>query len=57
MTHDRTGETIEQPPAQLHDPNCRGGWLGADAEGRPRPCRICKPHLFTKPVIYAWEPK
>lgn len=24
---------------------CRRGWLGLDAQGHPRPCLICRPHL------------
>lgn len=28
-----------------HDPRCRGGWLGEDAAGRPRPCPRCRSHL------------
>ncbi|MGB7239788.1 MAG: hypothetical protein WBD41_27880 [Rhodococcus sp. (in: high G+C Gram-positive bacteria)] len=57
MNHDRTGDTIEEPSTERHDPNCRAGWLGADSEGRPIPCRICKPHLFVNRVVYAWAPK
>lgn len=26
-----------------HD--CVDGWVGEDAEGRPRPCPICKSHV------------
>jgi hypothetical protein len=31
--------------AALHDAQCVDGWLGEDAEGRPQPCPVCKPHL------------
>jgi hypothetical protein len=30
--------------AQAHDPEC-SGWQGEDAEGRPVPCPVCRPHL------------
>jgi hypothetical protein len=30
---------------RLHDAECRGGWRGQDAEGRPRACLRCRPHL------------
>ncbi len=26
-------------------PECVGGWLGEDEDGRPRPCTHCKPHV------------
>lgn len=48
---DRTGEELddeEQDPAEPDRHLCVAGWLGEDAEGRPRPCRTCKPHL-TRP--------
>jgi len=33
------------PPARPpHTADCRG-WLGQDAQGRPRPCLECKPWL------------
>lgn len=37
----------EQAAAEhrLHDQECRGGWRGEDADGRPRPCLTCRPHL------------
>ncbi|NPC96612.1 hypothetical protein [Nocardioides sp. zg-DK7169] len=28
-----------------HAETCRGGWLGEDDEGRPVPCRRCRPWL------------
>lgn len=31
--------------ADAHPADCRGGWLGEDAKGRPRPCLACRPHL------------
>jgi len=33
---------------------CVGGWLGEDAEGRPRPCPVCKPHLRRCPGCGVW---
>lgn len=27
---------------------CAGGWVGEDAEGRPIPCRRCRPHLLPR---------
>lgn len=32
-----------------HAEHCHGGWLGVDDDGRPRPCRRCRPHLFPDP--------
>jgi hypothetical protein len=29
-----------------HSLTCRGGWLGEDEEGRPRPCPRCRPALM-----------
>ncbi|MCM0622843.1 hypothetical protein [Nocardioides bruguierae] len=34
-----------QLEARVHAATCRGGWLGEDDEGRPRPCPRCRPHL------------
>ena len=31
-----------------HSVACRGGWLGEDAEGRPIPCLMCRPHLAAR---------
>lgn len=53
LRRDRTGEPIEpqtgdpSPVARHrpHDIRCNRGWLGYDDEGRPIPCRRCKPHL------------
>lgn len=33
------------PVAKLGCGSCDGGWLGLDAELRPRPCPTCRPHL------------
>jgi hypothetical protein len=50
---DRFGEETDDPdegvrrPHTLHDPRCRNGWIGDDEDGRPIPCRTCKPHLST----------
>jgi hypothetical protein len=27
------------------EPGCVGGWVGEDAAGRPRPCRVCRPNV------------
>lgn len=32
-----------------HVEKCRGGFLGEDAESRPRPCPRCRPHLLHAP--------
>lgn len=50
MTHDRTGERIDESVAVMnsataHDPRCRKGWLGEDSYGRLIPCLRCRPHL------------
>ncbi len=59
MTHDRTGERVDDEPVVsnldttavtkfvtvAHNPNCRNGWLGEDSEGHLIPCLRCKPHL------------
>lgn len=48
MTHDRTGERVDDAPEPIrafHDPRCRNGWLGEDTEGHLIPCLRCKPHL------------
>lgn len=29
----------------VHDARCENGWLGEDEDGRPVPCRACRPHL------------
>lgn len=31
-----------------HDRDCRGGWLGEDDQGRPRPCLRCRPWLAVR---------
>lgn len=46
----RDGELVEvdDPPEPTPRPRahaCAGGWIGEDREGRPVPCRTCKPHL------------
>lgn len=47
MTHDRYGDdTDERHLTIVQHHRCRRGWTGEDDEGRPIPCRICKPHLF-----------
>lgn len=43
MSLDRTGEPVEDGE---HARRCRRGWLGFDAEYRPIPCLICRPHLI-----------
>ncbi|MGB7363327.1 MAG: hypothetical protein WA931_09855 [Rhodococcus sp. (in: high G+C Gram-positive bacteria)] len=43
--HDRTGDVIDLDATGGHDRRCRRGWLGEDAEGRPIPCLVCRPHL------------
>ncbi|WP_166502406.1 hypothetical protein [Rhodococcus erythropolis] len=45
MKRDRTGELVDDSPGPFHDPRCQSGWLGEDAEGHPRPCLKCRPHL------------
>lgn len=30
-----------------HAEQCRGGWRGEDAHGRPVPCVVCRPHLLS----------
>lgn len=47
MTRDRYGEVVDldAPARKPHDPRCRNGWIGDDEDGRPIPCRQCKPHL------------
>jgi hypothetical protein len=39
---------LEQAAAHRreHDERCRSGWLGDDAEGRPIPCPVHRPHLL-----------
>ncbi len=27
-----------------HEARCTGGWLGLDADERPVPCPVCRPH-------------
>lgn len=46
--YDRTGEPYDEPGVAAprpHEARCRSGWLGEDAEGRPVPCTVCRPHL------------
>ncbi len=51
MRRDRTGELLEDDdvhlvPAAAQDMHaCEGGWAGEDDDGRPTPCRTCRPHL------------
>jgi hypothetical protein len=43
---DRTGEPIDpDTPEDDHPYGCEDGWLGEDAQGRPRPCPVCRPHI------------
>lgn len=57
---DRYGDPVEEDEDQVsgsgqvrgtshHDPDCRDGWLGEDADGRPVPCLECRPHLRGRP--------
>ena len=34
---------------ERHDQECRGGWRGEDADGRPVACLTCRPHLAHTP--------
>lgn len=46
VSPDRYGERDGLDDA-AHRAHCTG-WRGEDAEGRPRPCLRCKPHLATR---------
>lgn len=43
MIRDKDGSLTAAPPPRPH--TCRRGWRGTDAEGRPVPCLVCRPHL------------
>lgn len=45
MSHDRTGDPDPTDRGPWHDPRCRDGWLGENADGKPIPCYVCRPHL------------
>lgn len=38
-------EAAERLERLSHDEQCRGGWLGLDADERPKPCPRCRPYL------------
>lgn len=40
---ERQAEELEAQ--RRHDAECRDGWRGEDEDGRPRPCRVCRPWL------------
>jgi hypothetical protein len=44
----RDGEVLEDEalPAPRPAHHCVLGWVGEDAEGRPVPCLICRPHVL-----------
>lgn len=47
---DRTGEPIDEDQVldvdvARHETQCAGGWLPDDAQGRPTPCPVCRPHV------------
>lgn len=47
MRRDKDGSwTLAEPPHY-----CQGGWSGTDAQGRPRPCPRCKPHLARRRTV------
>jgi hypothetical protein len=35
----------EEQLRRTHAEHCHEGWLGLDAQERPRPCPRCRPHL------------
>lgn len=41
-----TTRAAQPDPMRDHADRCRGGWVGEDADGRPIPCRVCRPHLW-----------
>lgn len=45
VRYDRYGDTVEleEPAPLVHV--CDAGWCGEDADGRPVPCLVCRPHL------------
>ena len=46
LIRDRDGELVEADQRQdVHDPRCRGGWLGERPDGAVIPCLACRPHL------------
>jgi len=48
VVRDRTGEVLDPDPDDdwtPHEDRCRDGWLREDADGRPSPCLLCRPHL------------
>jgi hypothetical protein len=47
IEHERV--EAERAEETAHASDCVGGWLGEDAEGRPRPCPRCRPSLMHVP--------
>lgn len=42
---DKDGTPTLAPPPRRRPHACTSGWVGADAEGRPIPCTVCRPWL------------
>lgn len=41
----RRADAHHQLDEAVHQGRCTDGWLGEDEDGRPVPCRVCRPHL------------